>query len=44
MHRELSKLLSHEIEVAIKSVLNDVERHLLPDESQLNVQVFSQLI
>jgi hypothetical protein len=39
MHQELSKLLSLEIEAAIKSVLSDVERHLLPDESQLNVQV-----
>ncbi len=39
MQRELSKLLSEEIEAAIKSVLGDVERHLLPDESLLNVQV-----
>lgn len=39
MHKELSKLLVLEIEAAIKSVLGDVERHLLPDESLLNVQV-----
>ncbi len=39
MHKELSKLLVLEIEAAIKSVLSDVERHLLPDESLLNVQV-----
>lgn len=41
MQRELSKLLNQEIEAAVKSVLSDVERHLLPDETQLNVQVGS---
>lgn len=40
MQRELSKLLNQEIEAAVKSVLSDVERHLLPDETQLNVQVW----
>ncbi|XP_046438906.1 dynein axonemal intermediate chain 7 homolog [Daphnia pulex] len=43
MHKELSKLLVLEIEAAIKSVLGDVERHLLPDESLLNVQTCSKL-
>lgn len=36
---ELSKLLSQEIDYTVKSVLSDVDRHILPDESQLNVQV-----
>ncbi|KZS04568.1 Protein CASC1-like protein [Daphnia magna] len=43
MQRELSKLLNQEIEAAVKSVLSDVERHLLPDETQLNVQTCSKL-
>ena len=39
MQHELSILMSQEIDAAVASVLCDVERHLLPDESQLNVQV-----
>ena len=39
MRLDLSTLLTKEIDAAIKSVLSDVEKHLLPDETQLNVQV-----
>lgn len=39
MRYQLSALLNHEIEAAIKSILGYVDRHIATDETILNVQV-----
>ena len=39
MRQKLFDLMSQEIEAGIRSILCDVERHLIAEETQLNLQV-----